>query len=60
MIDACPKYYETENSLIVKQENDFTPLNITFIQLKVSPQKDLNVLISTPLIVNHGFFSLSK
>lgn len=25
--------------LIVKQENDFTSLNITFIQLKISPQK---------------------
>lgn len=54
--DACPKYYEPENSLIVKQENDFTPLNITFIQLKVSPQKDSNDFISTPLILNHGFF----
>lgn len=39
---AGPKYSEPENSLIVKQENDFTPLNITFIQLKVSPQKDSN------------------
>lgn len=60
MIDACPKYYVTENSLIVKQENDFTPLNITFIQLKISPQKDSNDLISTPLIVNHGFFFFVK
>lgn len=39
VIDVCPKYYETENSLILKQENDFTSLNITFIQLKISPQK---------------------
>ncbi len=39
LIDACPKYYEIENSLIVKQENDFTSLNITFIQLKIFTTK---------------------
>lgn len=40
MFDACPRYSDTlKKSLIVKQENDFTSLNITFIQLKSSPQK---------------------
>lgn len=62
MIDACPKYYDTENILIVKQENDFTPLNITFIQLKISPQKYvhkgfqcLTPVLQDVLNANHGF-----
>lgn len=55
-------YSDTENILIIKQENDFTSLNITFIQLKISPQKYvckgfkwLNKY-SRILIANHGLF----
>lgn len=67
MIDACPKYYETENSLIVKQENDFTSLNITFINLRFH-HKNMSVKYSNDLISTPGcfdckswlFFSSSK
>lgn len=60
--DACPKCSDTGNILIIiTQEKDFTSLNITFIQLKVSPQKYLFkgfklLKYLRDFIANHGFF----
>lgn len=61
--DACSKCSDTGNILIITQKKDFTSLNKTFIQPKVSPQKYVLkgfkfLKYLRDFFANHGFFFL--